>query len=212
MTYEQASVRGLVVRRSDETLLTFRDTVRHHFVASISTLETAAVNREKLLNDFYQYRVTAIEEGRKEPVKEYILPRGRDAAATDKLAGILVEHGIEVNRATAPFKPGGRQYAAGTYVVPMAQPSKRFIRTLLDPETPMDDQVRRGGGGAAQVETAHRNLRRDGVVAAAAVQRGGDRAAAPFRRAVSSRPRHRACCRARCMAARRSVAYLVPWG
>ena len=58
MTYEQASVRGLVVRRSDETLLTFRDTVRHHFVASISTLETAAVNREKLLDDFYQYRVT----------------------------------------------------------------------------------------------------------------------------------------------------------
>ncbi len=106
MTYEQASVRGLVVRRSDETLLTFRDTVRHHFVASISTLETAAVNREKLLSDFYQYRVTAIEEGRKEPIKEYILPRGRDAAATDKLAGILMEHGIEVNRATAAFKVG----------------------------------------------------------------------------------------------------------
>jgi len=140
MTYEQASVRGLVVRRSDETLLTFRDTVRHHFVASISTLETAAVNREKLLNDFYAYRVSAIEEGGKEPVKEYILPRGRDASATDKLAGILMEHGIEVNRAKAPFKSGEKEYAAGTYVVPMAQPAKRFIRTLLDPETKMDDK------------------------------------------------------------------------
>jgi hypothetical protein len=128
------------MRRSDETLLTFRDTVRHHFVASISTLETAAVNREKLLNDFYKYRVTAIEEGRKEPVKEYILPRGRDAAATDKLAGILMEHGIEVNRATAPFQAGEKEYTAGTYVVPMAQPSKRLIRTLLDPETKMDDK------------------------------------------------------------------------
>jgi hypothetical protein len=74
MTYEQASVRGLVVRRSDETLLTFRDTVRHHFVASISTLETAAVNREKLLNDFYQYRVTAIEEGRKSRSKSTFCP------------------------------------------------------------------------------------------------------------------------------------------
>jgi hypothetical protein len=140
MTYEQASVRGLVVRRSDETLLTFRDTVGHHFVASISTLQTAAVNREKLLGDFYQYRVTAIEEGRKEPIQEYILPRGRDAAATDKLAGILMEHGIEVNRATAPMKVGEKTYAVGTYVVPMAQPSKRFIRTLLDPETKMDDK------------------------------------------------------------------------
>ena len=26
------------------------------------------------------------------------MPRGRDAGATDKLAGILMEHGIEVNR------------------------------------------------------------------------------------------------------------------
>jgi hypothetical protein len=41
MTYEQASVRGLVLRRSDESVLTYRDTIRHHFVASISTLETA---------------------------------------------------------------------------------------------------------------------------------------------------------------------------
>ncbi len=140
MTYEQASVRGLLVRRSDDTLLTFRDTVRHHFVASVSTLETAAANREKLLNDFYRYGVTAVEEGSKEPVKEYILPRGRDAAATDKLAGILVEHGIEVKRATAPFRAGEREYAAGTYVVPMAQPAKRLIRTLLDPQVPMDEK------------------------------------------------------------------------
>ena len=140
MTYEQASVRGLVVRRSDETLLTYRDTVRHHFVASVSTLETAAVNREKLLDDFYKYRVTAIEEGSKEPIKEYILPRSRDASATDKLAGILLEHGVEVKRATAPFHAGERDYPAGTYVVPMAQPSKRLIRTLLDPQTSMDDK------------------------------------------------------------------------
>ncbi|HEY1339168.1 MAG TPA: M14 family metallopeptidase [Bryobacteraceae bacterium] len=140
MTYEQASVRGLVVRRGDETLLQYRDTVRHHFVSSLSTLETAAVNHDKLLNDFYQYQVTAIDEGSKEPVKEYILPRGRDAAATDKLAGILIEHGIEVKRATAPFHAANRDFAAGTYVVTMAQPLKRLIRNLLDPQTPMDEK------------------------------------------------------------------------
>jgi hypothetical protein len=140
MTYEQASVRGLVVRRSDDTLLTYHETVRHHFVSSVSTLETSAANREKLLGDFYKYRVTAIEEGTKEQVKEYLLPRGRDAAGTDKMAGILMEHGIEVKRATAPFHAGGRDYPAGTYVVSMAQPSKRLIRTLLDPQVPMDDK------------------------------------------------------------------------
>ncbi len=152
MTYEQASVRGLVLRRSDETLMTFRDTVRHHFVASVSTLEAAAANREKLLTGFYQYRTTAVAEGGSEPVKEYILPRGRDAAATDKLAGILVDHGIEVKRATAPFRAGNRDYATGTYVVSMAQPSKRLIRTLLDPQTPMDQKF-------VEAEEARRKLR-----------------------------------------------------
>ena len=34
MTYEQASARGLLVRRSDDQVFHFRDTVRQHFVAS----------------------------------------------------------------------------------------------------------------------------------------------------------------------------------
>jgi hypothetical protein len=211
MTYEQASVRGLVVRRSDETLLTYRDTVRHHFVASIATLETAAANREKLLNDFYRYRATAVEEGQKEGIKEYLLPRGRDAAATDKLAGILMEHGIEVNRAKAPFKAGDREYAAGTYVVPMAQPAKRFIRTLLDPETKMDDQF-------VAAEEARRKLRQRTeiydvtawslpllfnveAIASSAVATGSFEAAKPARIVPGEMHGSGA-----------SVAYLVPWG
>ena len=157
MTYEQASVRGLVLRRSDDTLLAFRDTVRHHFVASLSTLEAAAAHREKLLDDFYRYGVTAIEEGRTEPVKEYILPRSGDASATDKLAGILVEHGIEVERAAAPFRNGGREYPAGTYVVKMAQPAKRLIRTLLDPRTPMDERF------VAAEEARHKQRQRSEI-------------------------------------------------
>ncbi|MCC6857090.1 MAG: peptidase M14, partial [Bryobacterales bacterium] len=139
MTYEQASVRGLVVRRSDETDLHFRDSVRHHFVASIATAETAAKNREKLLTDFYRYRQSAIAEGNSEAVREYILPRGPDAAAVQKLAGILAEQGVEVKRAVASFSAGGREYPAGSYVIPLAQPAKRLVRTLLDPHVGMDE-------------------------------------------------------------------------
>ena len=138
MTYEQASVRGLVVRKSNGAIMHFRDSVRHHFTASLSTAECAAANREKLLEGFYRYRASAIDEGQKENVREYILPRGRDASATDKLAGLLVEQGVEVKRALAPFTAGGRQYAPGTYVVPLGQPAKRLIRTLLDASTPLD--------------------------------------------------------------------------
>ncbi len=138
MTYEQAATQGLEIRRSDGVLLRYRDAVRHHFVASISTAETAAANREKLLTDFYRYRKTAIEEGATDSIREYILPGGGDAAATDRLAGVLIGQGIEVKRALTAFESGGRSYAAGDYVISLEQPAKRLIRTLLDPRVALD--------------------------------------------------------------------------
>jgi len=140
MTYEQASTRGLLVRRSDETMLHFRDTVRHHFVASLSSLETTASHRQRLLEQFYRYRKTAIEEGGRESVREYILPRRGDTAAVDKLAALLGEQGVEVKRAAEAFRNAGKEYPAGSYVVPLAQPAKRLVRVLLDPDVPMDEK------------------------------------------------------------------------
>jgi hypothetical protein len=139
MTYENASVRGLVVRRSDDTLYRYQESVKKHFVASIATCETAAQQREKLLESFWRYQVTAVEEGKSEPVKEYVLPRRGDPSAVDKLAGILAEHGIEVRRASAEFEAGGRKYPAGSYLISAAQPRKRLIRVLLEKNIPMEE-------------------------------------------------------------------------
>lgn len=139
MTYEQASVRGLIVRRSDQTSMHFRDSVRHHFVASLSTAETAAQNREKLLMDFYNYRKSAIEEGNTGNIKAYILPRRGDPSAVDKLAGVLDYQGVEIKRAGANFRACGAEYPAGSYVISLAQPAKRLIRTLLDANVPMEE-------------------------------------------------------------------------
>jgi hypothetical protein len=97
MTYENASVRGLAARRSDGSLYVYRDSVRKHFIAAISTCETVSNNRQRLLEDFYNYHVTAIDEGKKETVKEYILPRRGDVSAVDKLAHLMAEQGIEVS-------------------------------------------------------------------------------------------------------------------
>ena len=139
MTYENASVRGLKAMRSDETLYEYNVSVQKHFVASIATCETAARDRQRLLDSFYAYRQSAIDEGTKEPVKEYILPRLGDVSSVDKLAANLAAQGVEVKRSTASFTNGGKNFPVGSYVVPIAQPAKRFIRTLLDPNTPLEE-------------------------------------------------------------------------
>ncbi len=144
MTYENGSTRGLTVRRNDDSIITFRETVRRHFTSSIATCETSAQHREDLLQNFYKYRQTAIAEGSSETIREYILPRRGDVGAVDKLAQLLVFQGVEVSRANGQFTAGGKQYPTGSYVVSLAQPSKRLIRTLLDPVVAMDDTFLKG--------------------------------------------------------------------
>jgi len=139
MTYEQARVRGLVFRRYDDTLLHYRESVRNHFVASLSTAEVTAVNRERFLRDFYRYRASAVEEGRKEKLRTWLIPVQADQSAADKLAGLLALHGAEVSRAVSPLRACGRDYAAGSYVISAAQPSKRLLRVLLDEHVPMPE-------------------------------------------------------------------------
>lgn len=151
MTYEQASARGLVARRSDETDMYYRETVQHHFIAALSTVEHTAANRESLLRYFYEYRRTASEEGARETVKEYIITPGNDANRSARLAATLMASGIEVKRADASFRNAAtrdystgelqpRDFPAGSFIVSLAQPAKRLAKTLMDKSTQQDQE------------------------------------------------------------------------
>ncbi|MEX1128596.1 MAG: M14 family zinc carboxypeptidase [Vicinamibacterales bacterium] len=136
-TFEMAGTRGLALRRSDGTLLTYRDGVVRHFTAAIQTAATAAANREKMLRDFVDYRRSAVAEG---GTTEYVLAAGNDPTRAERLADLLMKNGLEVRRVEAPVKVAGREIAAGSFIVPLAQPMGRFVRTLLDPQTTMGDE------------------------------------------------------------------------
>lgn len=148
MTYEQASTRGLAWRREDGSLLTYRDAVRHHFTAAITTAFTAASNRRQLLSDFLEYRRSAVTEGERGPVREYILLPGADPSRTDRLARLLAAQGIEVRRIEQRVRIGDADVPAGSYAVSNAQPSGRLVRNLLEPrvaqpEAFVEEQARR---------------------------------------------------------------------
>jgi hypothetical protein len=140
MTFEQASPRGLRYRREDKTLLTYREGVVHHFTAAITTAETAARNREAILRDFLDYRRSAVQDGEKGTVREFLIPSGTDPSRLDRLAVVLMMHGVEVRRALEPVKAGTRTLVAGTLIVPLAQPASRLARNLIDPSIQMDEK------------------------------------------------------------------------
>jgi hypothetical protein len=139
MTFEQASARGLVFRREDDTQLTYLDGIRNHFRAALATVETAARGREKLLRDFLEFRRSAVSEGESGTVRQYVLVAGADRARLDRLADLLAGQGIEMQVAAAELRAGGRSFPAGSIVVPLAQPAGRLVRNLLDPRVSMDE-------------------------------------------------------------------------
>ncbi len=153
MTYEQASSRGLLRERTDETVLEYRHTVQHHFIASLATAETAANNRVAILRDFYDFGVEAIQSGGLEDIREVIITPGNDPRRVDKLVRGFMTQGVEVARATEPFgnvvsdyyggNPERREFPAGSYRISMAQPAKHLVKVLLAPETPMDEEFLR---------------------------------------------------------------------
>lgn len=138
MTYEQASARGLAFRREDGTILTYKHGVTQHFTAAVTTAITAAKNRGTLLRDYLEYRRSAIALGQK-GTREYLIPPGKDAARARALARLLAAQGIVVRQAEEAFTHGTQELPRGTFIVPLAQPSGRLVRNLLDPDIQMDE-------------------------------------------------------------------------
>ena len=179
MTYETdgGGTKGYAWRRDDDTIVTLRSAIAKHYIASLTTLETAARNREARLRDFYEFKQSAIEEGRREGMRRIVLVPGRDPARAADLADVLLRSGIEVSLTSEPFRStSARAYTAGTaaggtahtfpagaYIVELAQPQKRLAKALLEPDTELDpvfvrDQLarfarnQRRGGNAAKEE------------------------------------------------------------
>ncbi|MEX2472833.1 MAG: M14 family zinc carboxypeptidase [Gemmatimonadota bacterium] len=140
MTFEQASARALVLLRDDGDLLTYGDGVLHHFTAAITTAETAARNKERILRDYLAFRREGIEMGR-EGAAELVLHSAHDPGAAERLARLMVRNGIEVREASGPVSVGGETLPRqGTFVIPLDQPASRLARNLLDRHVPMDPE------------------------------------------------------------------------
>ena len=146
MTYEQASSAGGAIRRSDGTVLTLREAASHHYAAAWATALTTARNRARRINDYIEFRRTAVTEGARGPVRAVVFERDATGRA-DSLAQLLLDNGIQVQllRNAADLR-GGRPYAtttgtragAGSYVVDLAQPQGRLARVMLEPDAQLD--------------------------------------------------------------------------
>ena len=114
-----------------------RDIMDYEHAAADALLDHAAKYRDMWLRSFYRVNVDAV--GRRDPLTGEDKPFAilfaaaqKDPASTFKLLETLQFADVEIHRARAPFTAGGRQYAAGTHVILMAQPASGFAKTLTE--------------------------------------------------------------------------------
>ncbi|HEY7162132.1 MAG TPA: M14 family metallopeptidase, partial [Acidobacteriota bacterium] len=147
-TFEQGSVRGLITRRSDKTIVSYKDAVWHHFLSSLATCKLASSTRKEKLQDFYDFRSSAIQEGKTGGVREFIIRRSTDPAQTDRAIQMLLWHGIEVKQIQSAFQatvndyfhndPQSIDFQSGDYIISLDQPLKRLIQVTFEKESTFD--------------------------------------------------------------------------
>ena len=153
MTYETdgGGDKGLRWKRDDGTIVTLRSAIAKHFVASLTTLETLAKNRESRLKDFYNFRREGIAETAREPMKRIVIVPNKDAQKTADLIEILLNSKIEIKASENSFSSNAahsylqkdapksaQSFPAGSYFIELDQPQKKLIKALLEQDTPQD--------------------------------------------------------------------------
>ena len=110
-----------------------RDIIEYEEAAAYSILSIVARQREMFLTNFYKMGLDAVEKGKGEPPRAFLVPTDqRDLNTALKMLEILQRGGVKIHRANMNFTADGVEYPAGTYVVSMVQPFRAHAKDLLE--------------------------------------------------------------------------------
>ena len=110
-----------------------RDIVNYELVTSEALIRHASREHRAFVSRFVKLGRRAVAAGLTEQPAAYaIAPAQRDEGARAQFANLLLADGIEIQRARAAFTAGGRDYPAGTLVIPLAQPFRAHVKDLVE--------------------------------------------------------------------------------
>ncbi len=114
---------------------TLRDAIEYMLTADWAILELAASRRTHFLAKAYEMAVAQRDAGAKGKPYAYIVPEDQwDRSAALEMLRRLAMAAIEVRRAKSAFDAAGKNYPAGTWVLPAAQPFRGYLIDLLEPQ------------------------------------------------------------------------------
>ncbi|MFT7539125.1 MAG: hypothetical protein ACI9K5_000074 [Gammaproteobacteria bacterium] len=151
MLYEQASSRGLPLRKASGRIERYRETVHHQVAASWANLLTLQANRREALNDQLAFARSNVDATQAGNGRALVFTTTGNRSREERFLDILAGQGIEVLRSgeselelTSAERWDGTQMdkftlPAGSYIVPSAQPRGPMVKAYLSFDVRMDD-------------------------------------------------------------------------
>lgn len=153
LTYEQGGGGrgGLGIEINNGTELKLSDRIAHHFTTSLSTIETAVKNKDRMVDEFVKY----FEEARTNPFgeyKAYVIKAGNDASRLSALKTLLdrnqIQYGYPAKSANrmqgyAFIEDGNRIFdlEESDLVISAYQPRSRLVQALFEPKPEIEDSI-----------------------------------------------------------------------
>ncbi|MDO9261988.1 MAG: M14 family metallopeptidase [Flavobacteriaceae bacterium] len=146
MTLEKAgnSRSGISVLTDEGNLLTLKDRILHQKTASLSVVETAFENREKLVSEFQNF----FKDNQNQLYKSYVIQtNNKDKQQT--LIALLETHGIQYQLTKTATKTKGFDFKSGqigiftiaenNLVIQANQPKGKMVKVLFEPKSKLEN-------------------------------------------------------------------------
>ena len=143
MTHETDGGRVLARRRSDDTVLTMRQGAEKHFTSALAVIETAAKNRQALIDSYVGYKKKAVAGEHAGKFKRVVV-ESDDPRELRRFGRLLDRTGIRWQFAASDWTQvdahdywsdtvGSKKFKAGSLVVDIAQPMGHLAKAWLEP-------------------------------------------------------------------------------
>lgn len=123
------------------------DIARQQEIETLALVETMGRYRQNFLKNRALAAMRQVERGRAE-VGHVIPMNQHDPGTAAKFAATLMMNGVEVHRATEGFTSGSRVVEPGDLIVRLDQPSRAFIKTMIEPTVYPDNEWTRRRDGS----------------------------------------------------------------
>lgn len=148
MTFEQGGIRaGLGIKNGGDDTLTLTDRILHHYTTSLSTIEAASQNAQRLIDEFKKY-FDDNKIAKNTEYKTYVLT-SEIREKIDAVKVLLVRNGIQYGNINGKIK--GYRYFTGkeeeaqlneySIAISAYQPKSILVKVLFEPKSKLSDSA-----------------------------------------------------------------------